>query len=1615
MKPAAADVSATDFLEVPGEMARRIREFDWEGHPLGSPEQWPQSLKTAIRIMLGSRFAMWMGWGREFFFFCNDAYMPTLGNKRGRALGTPATEVWAEIWKDIGPRAESVVEAGRATWDECLQLFLERSGYTEETYHTFSYSPLPDDTGGIGGMLCVVTEETDRVIAERRMAFLRDLGSDIASIYSEDELFRAVQKRLAAAPKDIPFALLYLVAPDDEEELRLAFTHTALPGPPLAPETLRLDDGAAAWPAAPLFEIGRPITVEGLAARFADLPCGPWDHPPRQAVLVPVGDQAREKPAGFVVAGLNPYRPMSQSYGDFLELFAGQMAAGLATARAYEAERKRAEALAEINRAKTAFFSNVSHEFRTPLTLLLGPLEEILARRGDGLAPGDGELVAVAHRNGLRLHKLVNALLDYSRLEAGRQRAWFEPTDLGTYTAELASLFRSAIDKAGLELIVDCLPLTEPVPVDREMWEKIVLNLVSNAFKFTLRGSVAVTVRPIENAVEMIVRDTGIGIPEEARPHLFERFYRVEGAQGRTHEGSGIGLALVQELVKLHGGTVRAESEVGVGSAFIVTLPRSAAQPTAESRSLKPARNGSSHPPTRAEAFIAEALRWLPWQKSPAVIEEDEDAAESPNIFDSHGRGNGVLHEGAAAAHRPAENGNVDIGSPPDRPSILIADDNADMRDYLARLLSPRYEIVAVADGEAALERARRERPDLVLTDAMMPRLDGFALLHELRNDPALQGVPIILLSARAGEEARVEGLDAGADDYITKPFHARELLARVNGTLNLARVRSEALAREKELQTERAGILQKVRDSAQQLHLIADTAPVHLAHCDAEHRFKFVNKPYAALHAVRPEEVIGQRMEDVLGRDAYDDIRLYIERVLRGEPVNFEVTQTIRKAGPRHFRCAYAPERNADGAVCGFVAAIVDITDRKAAELRLAEQARLLDLSFDAIFVRDVHGRITYWSKGAEISYGYTFAEALGRNAKELLRTVFPKPVEEILAELHRNGRWIGELRHTRKDGSQLIDNTRWVLDRDAQGHTSSILETNTDITERKQTESLLVRQQRLLEMIATGCALDDCLAALCLAVSELNPRTRACVLLADAARRKFIRAVAPDLAPEFTEGIKGAPIGEDAIGTCGAAVFSGQTVTCTDIALSARWDPAWRELCLGHGIRACSSAPVLDADGLAFASVVLCLDEPREPNEWEQRLIAFGTHVARVALERERASRALREAKETAEAANRSKDRFLAVLSHELRTPLTPVLMAVAALEEDVTFDAEVREDFAMMKRNIELETKLIDDLLDLSRVTSGKLSLHIEPVNLDQLVHHVCEICEIQLAEQRVHLEIDLQAGDGMVAADAARLQQVLWNVLKNAIKFTSSQGTVRVSTRRLAEERFAVQVRDQGIGIPADLLPRIFDAFEQGDSRITRQFGGLGLGLAISKALVDLHRGTIRAESPGAGQGATFTIELPAAAGASDRPVAVTAPEEPGKKAGLRLLLVEDNQDTARTLGRLLRHAGFAVTTASNIAGARAAAESEAFDLLVSDLGLPDGTGYDVMRAIRKKCDCPGIAMSGYGMEEDQRRSREAGFSEHLVKPIDVPQLLAAILRVTKGRQTSAEQGGGASEP
>ena len=893
------------FLAGGGEMGALIRAHDWSRTPLGDPETWPRNLQTALRIMLASRQPIWIGWGPELLYFYNDPYKSIIGGRHPWALGKPAAEVWREIWPDIGPMLETAMRGDQGTYVEAQLLIMERNFYPEETYYTFSYSPVPNDDGTVGGIICANTDDTQRVIGERQMALLRDLAADATHARTWQEACTRSAKALAANLRDLPFALIYMAEPE-AGTAELAAASGIAPGHPAAPQSLALD-GPALWP------IGAALRDHGLgtvalADRIrSDLPTGPWSMAASQAAVVPILPAGETGRAGALVVGLNPFRLFDENYRSFLGLAANQIAGAIANAQAYEAERRRAEALAEIDRAKTTFFSNVSHEFRTPLTLMLAPLEDALNDQGAGaLLPIHRSRLETAHRNSLRLLKLVNSLLDFARIEAGRVEAHYEPVDLAALTAELASNFQSATEKAGLALPIDCPPLPQPVHVDRDMWEKIVLNLLSNAFKFTFDGEIRIALHAAPNgqAAELVVCDSGVGVPEAELPRLFERFHRVEGQQSRSFEGSGIGLALVQELVKLHGGTIRAESTVGRGTRFVVTIPFGTAHLPQDRIGTAPTRSAAS---TRADAYVAEALRWL------SAADRSLDPAPSDRTED------------LALLRRDAEAEDA---------RILVADDNADMRAYLARLLGQRWQVETVPDGAAAFDAIRRQRPDLVLTDVMMPKLDGFGLLRRLRDDPQLRDLPVIVLSARAGEEARVEGLDAGADDYLTKPFSARELIARVNANLELARVR-EAATRE-------------LRESEARFRNMAEHAPVMMWMTDPEGSLTYLNQLWSEFTGQSPEEALGFGAWMAIHAEDRAAMRdTFRAAIAAHEPFRIEFRLRRYDAVYRWALATAAPRFGGlgdDGPLLGYIGSVIDITERKEAEHILKRTNEVLE-----------------------------------------------------------------------------------------------------------------------------------------------------------------------------------------------------------------------------------------------------------------------------------------------------------------------------------------------------------------------------------------------------------------------------------------------------------------------------------------------------------------------------------------------------------------------------------------------------------------------------------------------------------------------------------------------
>ena len=738
-----------DLFAGSGEMAALMRATDWSRTRLGPVEHWPKSLRTMLGAVLGSRFPMLLWWGPDLLHLYNDAYRPILRDKHPASLAAPAADVWAEVWDVAGPMARSVLEGGPATWTEDLQLFIHNGTMAEETYFTFSYSPVPGDDGGVGGVLNTVQESTLKVQGERQIRMLHGLAARAAQARSEAEACRLAAEVLSDNELDLPFALLYLVNDAADEAQLVGASGWRDHDGPANPARVPLGGarGAATWPLVESAQAAREVVVSDLQDRFGPLPLGRWGARPERAIVLPLARAGREAPAAFLVAGLSPHRAFDDRYQRFLRATADQVTTVISNARAYEAENKRAEALAELDRAKTTFFSNVSHEFRTPLTLILGPVEDALARPSPSL---EGESLAAVQRSAHRLMRLVNSLLDFARLEAGRLQTRFSPTDLATLTAGLASSFRSLVERSSLRLVVDCAPLPEPVHVDVAQWERIVLNLVSNAFKFTLDGEIAVRLRACGDHVQLTVQDTGCGIPERELPRVFERFHRVEGAAGRSFEGTGIGLALVYEYVKVHGGSVTVSSVEGQGSTFVVSIPTGTAHLPADRIVEPPSLDDSP----AAGAHALEEIAWI-GEQGPAERPAAADASEA-------------------------------------RARVLVADDNADMRSYLSRILATRWSVELAADGQAALEAARERPPDLVLSDVMMPRLDGLALLRALRADSRTRQVPVILLSARAGEEPLLAGIETGADDYLVKPFSARELVARIETHLNMGRLRRQ-------------------------------------------------------------------------------------------------------------------------------------------------------------------------------------------------------------------------------------------------------------------------------------------------------------------------------------------------------------------------------------------------------------------------------------------------------------------------------------------------------------------------------------------------------------------------------------------------------------------------------------------------------------------------------------------------------------------------------------------------------------------------------------------------------------------------------------------------------
>jgi PAS domain S-box-containing protein len=1436
-----------------GQMGALMRSIDWSETPLGPVQRWPQSLRTAVSMMLDSRFAMVVAWGQESLFLYNDRYRPVLGaSKHPGALGHPAREIFPEVWDFIGPLFRQALQGDAVALDDVL-IPLDRNGYLEECFFTLSYSPIRDESGGVGGMLAVVAETTPRVQGERRLRTLRDLASRAAEAKTAEEACENAAEMLSQNGADVPFALLYLVE-DDGAWARLLASTGLERDPRVTPARIDLTDGDGGWALGEAARSGSHLVLSDLKQRFGRLPGGAYPEPTHTAVVLPMTRPGHAHPYGFFIAGISPRRALDDKYQGFLDLATAHIVTAIGNARAYQEERERAEALAEIDRAKTAFFNNISHEFRTPLTLMLGPAEDLLSGRQGALPQPVRKQVDLVHRNGLRLLKLVNTLLDFARIEAGRLEATYEPTDLARLTCDLASSFRAAIERAGVKLWVACQPPADPVYVDRDMWEKIVLNLLSNAFKFTFEGEITVTLAQIGPCVELEIRDTGVGILAAELPNMFKRFHRIPTTRARTQEGSGIGLAMVHELVRMHGGTIDVSSEPGRGTSFRVVIPTGTAHLPHERLGAPRSREVST---AGTAPFVEEALRWFSDDASGGQVDLDIE----PSV----------------GLSGPSEAG------PQGR--ILVVDDNADLRAYLDRLLSQRWTVELAADGAAALAAVERHLPDLILTDVMMPGLDGFELLRRLRSDPRTRSLPIIMLSARAGEEARVDGLDGGADDYLVKPFSARELMARVRAHLEMARLRAE-------MSTERARLHESARRREAELQTFIESSNALIFAKDLEGRHLLMNRPFELLAGRPRSDILGRTDEDLFDSQLSAAFQADDRRVLEsGVPMQFE-RSFVHNGGLRHFLVVKFPLRDDSGQAYAVGCIATDITEQEEVQARLLHESRVNE---------------TLYRLGASF-------------AKELDEEKLVQLVTDEATKL------------TGADFGSFFFNVK-----DDKG-------------------------EAFMLYTISGASKDD-----------------------------FKGFALPRATPLF------------------GPTYRGEGIIRLD---DVRKDPRfgrWGPQPKGHlPVVSYLAVPVITRAGEVLGGLFFAHHEAGRFSQQHADIVGSLAGHAAFALENARLYSALRKSQETVRAAyehateaDRRKDEFLAMLGHELRNPLAPIFTALQLIR--MRGETRAERELQVIDRQVHHLSLLVDDLLDISRITRGKIDLNREPMELSKAVARAIEMAS-PLIEQRRHvLTVTVPMTNLRVSADPFRLAQVLSNLLTNAAKYTEPGGQIEVAASR-DSGGIVLRVRDSGVGIPAELLPSIFDLFVQGVRSIDRSQGGLGIGLSLVRSLVELHGGTVSAHSEGHGKGSEFVVHLPALMEeVPSPPEKENDRREPSSAAGgRRILIVDDNVDAAEMMAAALREVGNQVEVAHDPAQALSRARGLRPEVALLDIGLPVMDGYELGRRLRELAQGARlqlIAVTGYGQESDRKLSVEAGFDGHLVKPVRFDALLSA---VTLGR-------------
>lgn len=1356
------------FLSDDSEISRHVREINWLENPLGPMEGWSPALQSALSICLNSNFPIAIYWGEELILLYNEAWSSIPGNKHPWAIGRPAKEVWPDIWEAIEPQFAKALSGTPGGSKDAL-LPMQRHGYTEECYFDFTFTPVFGTEGKVEGVFNAVLETTYQIITKRRSDFLRRLAMDLMDGLSLEAMYAHTIRAISQNPQDIPFALIYSLT--DEAKLEASTIGDNLD------ELLKKP-----WPFATLLQ-GNTEHITDLSAYLSTIPHGPWPEAPHEALIVPLHNSEGILYA-CLIAGISARRAFDDEYQNFLESVGRTLSGALNTLSFLQQQKKRADELAEIDRAKTVFFSNISHEFRTPLTLMLGPIEDAL--QDDTTLPHNRTRMDVAMRNGLRLQKLVNTLLEFSRIEAGRADGSFTKVDIGQLTAELASSFRSAIEKAGMQLIVHTEQISSDVYVDIEMWEKIILNLISNAFKYSNDGTIEVTVKQHDDKIIVSVTDTGIGIAADHLDKIFDRFHRIENSGGRSLEGTGIGLALVKELVNLHGGYITVVSEERKGSTFTVTIP--AGNNHLQQDRISKATNTRN---SLLETYTAEAEKWV---------------------------------------SEPSEDVQFDTANSAGKPVVLLADDNADMRDYISRLLLPSFQVITVTDGEEALQRAVDIHPDLVLSDIMMPKLDGFGLLQGLRDNPSTNNIPLIFLSARAGEDARIEGLDKGADDYLVKPFTAKELLAKIDSTIKIAEARRKA-------QTYTETLFMQ--------------APAAIAVLDGpELRFTLANALYLEVFGRRGKSPIGKTVREVFPEIEGQGIYELLEGAFQtGKPfVASAYEAEIEKEGSHEKYIGYynfvaQPIKNEGGKVESLLIHAVEVTEQIEASKKLEDNSHQLSDALGMLQYRkalleahnqtSLDGILLVERSGKILSYNQRFVniwnmpthiiEAQSDEAAlqfAMTQLVHPQEFMRNVQSLYETRSEVktDELEFT--DGKIIQRQGYPVIGEDGTYYAWSW--TFRDITEYKRAE------QALRDSEAYFRTLTDAMPQI---VWTAN---------ADGATDYF-----NERWYEYTGMEKGygdtswLPIlHPDDVQTC-IDTWYHSVITGVPYQIEYRFADRTNG---GYRWFLGKALPVRNSDGVITKWFGSCtdIDDQKRFSEKLELLVAERT----IELQR----------------SNEDLQRFAHVASHDLKEPVRKMTIFSDMLGKELS--GNTTEKGMMFLEKIQSAssrmTDMIEGVLKFSKISGSQQ--RCEQIDLNKVIADVMVDLEVPIQQTNANIQFqNLPTIEGATVL----IHQLFYNLINNALKFSKKDAAPQVeisaTVRDDGHEPYAlIAVSDNGIGFNQQHAEHIFDTFTRLHPK--DKYEGTGLGLALCKRIAVRHGGDITADGSES-NGATFYISLP----------------------------------------------------------------------------------------------------------------------------------------------------------